>query len=1534
MRPFHPLRKNLLFLKILFKFIRKIKRHEKMNVYPLLQRINFFVFWIANGLTCTIGLISVLGWIIGYPALFQPFKNLPPIQFDAALGITCLSLSIMISYQRKNVFSTVFGASAIAISLWALLGYIQITKYSINLLPNVDVQGAKDYMALSLAIPLAIGGIVNISVSEKNDLKWFLFCGACGIIIVSLGFYTLISFFVPSSITFAIDHTTPLALQDAFCLNLIGIGLLAQIYKIAAAKNIDLNKWSPALFTTMLMLVNIFIFAGLKIKYQSISEKRLNIEAKIIDHHIEEHVKNIANFLHLIRDAYEMNQLNKALMLREAKTFMAAQDYLESFLWMNANRQLTALAGKSAEDGEIPLDLSKELGELLKNNSHGNIEMVYLDSSKIRTPKLLIYSYLFKDGAFDAAPLIVIDPQVFFHHILASSNGDSYQLTVQFQGKSIFKTETPTKRTKTISKSINLRDIATLDIQVFQSTKNAPSYYIYFIRLIFISGILFSFSFGMIIFFWLRNFEQLEKIDNTKKQMDIALSCANMGTWRFDPRQDQLFWDNHTSQILGLKPAPYFGELTGFFLRMPLEEHDRFREEIKESLRKEEMIAFDHSVIWPDHTTHKISFRATSSNGIISGVVWDVTKAKQTEDILYLDNEITDILKKTNDFFENTQAILQAICHHLDWDIALFWSLNSEQNRLSCIDLFAKVPSSSLVKSAQNPVDQKGGLAEQTYQKNSVQIIENLSDHTHLHLVEEALSDNMRSAISFPICDDKQFFGVIELYGKYFLKGGISKELQNYLLDLGTSLSHFQRERIAEYQKEQLAAIVESSHEAIIRKDLEGKILSWNDGAQEIFQFEASEMIGQNIHKIVPDEKNEEIDQILREIKQGNSTKHLETTRLAKNGARISVLITVSPIKENKKIVGSGSIIQNIQKIKETEQGLRESEKKFRSFVETTNDWVWRVDERGSINYTNPSIKLILGYEPEEMLTNHLSLFVFSEDRKSFEQTFDNCSTHNKGWTNQTLRWIHKNGSIIWLESNAEAVIDENNRFKGIQGVDRDITERKKLEKMKNEFVSMVSHELRTPLTSIQGSIGLILGKMRETISEKTSKLLTIADNNCKRLINLINDILDVEKIESGKFTLDLSPIDLIEVIHYTIQSLESFAAKYEVHIEKKAMPEKAVIHGDKNRMIQVMTNLLSNAIKFSDAGKAVTIDIVENNDSYTLSVSDQGYGIPENFKPNIFNKFERADNSTTRKKSGTGLGLPISKSIIEQHGGKLEFTSEENKGSTFSFTLSKYHEQKNQKSETSEMQPISLLLLAENQELLEFIKNTLGDVNLALQRVESAEEAKKNLEKNTYQALILDIDVISEEDFLLLKKFINTNLPLIIVAKDIVQQKENYKAFPILACIAKPIDPKLIVAKVREIKSKLFKRIPRILYLEDDHDLASTVSSILKKENTEIIIASTLKEAQEKISKEPFDLVLLDLLLPDGRGEELLPYINIETKLPIPVIIFSVKEKFVSKNQIKAHLLKSQASNEELVFTIKSIIMGDNDDEKNNHNG
>ncbi len=354
------------------------------------------------------------------------------------------------------------------------------------------------------------------------------------------------------------------------------------------------------------------------------------------------------------------------------------------------------------------------------------------------------------------------------------------------------------------------------------------------------------------------------------------------------------------------------------------------------------------------------------------------------------------------------------------------------------------------------------------------------------------------------------------------------------------------------------------------------------------------------------------------------------------------------------------------------EKALDDAQRLFKQMAESMRDvfWVARPDI-SAVLYVSPSYETMWGRPCKELLSNPMSFWnvVLPADRPEFARKLDDLIQRQDGNFSHEFRIVRDDG-IRWLWVRTFPIFDEHGKLARLAGITHDITERKEVERRVSEFNSMVSHELRTPLTSIRAALGLIEGGQTESIGSETKDLLQIAIVECDRMTRLINDLLDIKKIEAEKLDLKIEKLRPHEIVEAVVSANRTAAAAENVKLLADLQTDKRFA-GDRDRVMQVLTNLLSNAIKFSPKHGEVRIVVNETeNQNMRFAVSDQGPGIPESEREKLFTAFQQIDSSDSRAKGGTGLGLAISKAIVAWHGGSIGFQTGEHSGSTFWFEL------------------------------------------------------------------------------------------------------------------------------------------------------------------------------------------------------------------------------------------------------------------------
>lgn len=470
-----------------------------------------------------------------------------------------------------------------------------------------------------------------------------------------------------------------------------------------------------------------------------------------------------------------------------------------------------------------------------------------------------------------------------------------------------------------------------------------------------------------------------------------------------------------------------------------------------------------------------------------------------------------------------------------------------------------------------------------------------------------------------------------------------------------------------------LAAIVETSDDAIVSKTLKGIITSWNRAAEKTFGYTEQEAIGQHISLIIPPDRLSEEDFIIGQIAKGSKVDHFETVRRAKDGREVHLSVTVSPVVDaSGKIIGASKVARDISAIKQAS----EKQAMLAAIIGSSDDTIVSKTLEGKITSWNRSAERMFGYSEQEALGQHISMII-PPDRLN-EETFiiGEVSQGKKVDHFETVR-VAKGGRLVPISLSVSPIIDKNGQVIGASKIARDISEHlavqeekarlydeiKALNDKKDEFIGLASHELKTPLTSIQGYLQILNNDMSE---ERRKEFLKRTGQQVKKLNNLVSDLLDISKIEAGKLQFNPSAFDLSQVTRDAIDLITYSNNSHKLRLETDL--DKLVIHGDAQRIEQVILNLLTNAIRYAPGSDEVVVQLSQESGLAKVSVRDRGIGIPADKLEHIFSRFYRVTEN--KNVSGLGLGLYLSKQIIDRHQGRIWAESVVGEGSVFYFTL------------------------------------------------------------------------------------------------------------------------------------------------------------------------------------------------------------------------------------------------------------------------
>jgi PAS domain S-box-containing protein len=473
-----------------------------------------------------------------------------------------------------------------------------------------------------------------------------------------------------------------------------------------------------------------------------------------------------------------------------------------------------------------------------------------------------------------------------------------------------------------------------------------------------------------------------------------------------------------------------------------------------------------------------------------------------------------------------------------------------------------------------------------------------------------------------------------------------------------------------------LVAIINSSDDAIVSKDLNGNITSWNPSAERIFGYSAQEAIGKHISIIIPPEYLSDKDYILGKIRKGERVEHFEAIRRRKDGKLINVSVTVSPIRNSEgNIIGASKVARDVTMIREAERATAY----LGAIIQSSDDAIISKDLNGFITSWNESAERIFGYKSEEIVGRHISVIIPAERLHEEDKILATLKAGKRIDHFETMR-RHKDGHLIPISITVSPIKNSSGEVVGASKVARDISERVKAENAikemsakKDEFLANMSHELRTPMNAVIGLANLLA---RMDLPDKAKEFVNTLKLSADNLMELINDLLDFAKIDSGSLEVEAVEFNLAEQVEKAI-SVTNVKAREKgltLYVNYPGSLNRYYI-GDPLRIHQILMNLLSNAVKFTDKG-SIEVDIsgvVDETSGFTLvtlKVTDTGIGIPESKLASIFDKFTQADSSVTRRYGGSGLGLAIVKALVQKMGGTMQVDSELGVGTTFSVTI------------------------------------------------------------------------------------------------------------------------------------------------------------------------------------------------------------------------------------------------------------------------
>ena len=593
--------------------------------------------------------------------------------------------------------------------------------------------------------------------------------------------------------------------------------------------------------------------------------------------------------------------------------------------------------------------------------------------------------------------------------------------------------------------------------------------------------------------------------------------------------------------------------------------------------------------------------------------------------------------------------------------------------------------------------------------------------------------------------------------------------------------------------------------------------------------------------------------------------------------------------------------------------------------VDACPNCMMMTNSAGRIVLANAEAERLFGYRRDELIGQTIELLLPERLRDGHLQrraAFAHRPEARRLGDGRDLHGRRRDGSEFPIEIGLYPIRGEQGLL--VLSIMTDIGERKRTDGLKDEFVSTVSHELRTPLTSIAGSLSLLAGGACGVLPEPASRLIRIAHNNSQRLVRLINDILDIEKIESGQIVFKFKRLDAQALIEQVIEANRGYADGFQVRVRLDATTAAAEVYADPDRLVQVITNLLSNAIKASPPGAEVVIAISEREQNVRLAIRDHGPGIPRDFRPRIFERFAQAEPGDARQKSGTGLGLSIVKQIVTRLGGTVGFEDAPGGGTVFYVVLPAWAQVAASAIDPeATLDTARILFCEDNLDAAFAMRYGLRQLGFATDFAHSSSDALARARAAAYDAILVDLDLPDGDGVGLvgaLRAVPKTyNVPVVVMSADSSRERGfglDASQLKILELMRKPVD----IDRLAQILDRAIGRgangRPQILHVDDDPDVLEIVAQALDA-TASVVSAATLEEARCALQLHRFDLAILDINLNGVSGLDLIPDLRSQKGMPIPIIVFSAhRAELKAKLSVDAQLAKSSAVSLENLLT------------------
>lgn len=732
-----------------------------------------------------------------------------------------------------------------------------------------------------------------------------------------------------------------------------------------------------------------------------------------------------------------------------------------------------------------------------------------------------------------------------------------------------------------------------------------------------------------------------------------------------------------------------------------------------------------------------------------------------------------------------------------------------------------------------------------------------------------------------------------------------------------------------------LRSVYEDSLDGIVIADADTVIMDCNPAYAAMTGFTREELIGRRTNVIrsglTPRAVFAEMWQTLRTI--GKWVGEL-VNRHQDGSLWISYLTITRVLDADGNVAAYVGIARDLTERRRLEEKLRESTTRMAALLESIDEGVAMFDTQNRCAMVNHRLTGLFGVGMEVLQDSPWESF-----RERARAVFREAEGLDAPGGEVTLSLTTREERPRHFRVFRAPVTDSTSAVLGRLYAFRDVTREAEVDRMKSEFIATVSHELRTPMTSVKGALGLLLGGAMGPVADPQKELLAIALSNSDRLIRLINDILDLSRIEAGRLELRREPIALDGVIHAALRELEGFRSQRDIDLTVELATDLPQVVADADRVGQVLVNLVGNALKFTDPGGKVAVRALQTGDEVRILVADTGPGIPREHIESIFERFHRASGKTANK-GGTGLGLAICKAIIREHGGRIWAESELGKGSVFTFTLPVLRVPPQPQPEPDTAPPdqvshvgrtvlvcdddpdiVRLLSLALEQEGFHVIGATSGDQVIEICRTQHVDCVSLDLAMPGMHGLEVARRLKEDPQ--------TRQIPLVVVSAYADQHRNDLTLLGIAGVVPKPVDPGRLMEQITSAvgDSRRPGGPPDVLVVDDDLAMRRVVELMLKDAGYGVRTAEDGEAAFRAIKAHVPDLLVCDILMPNMDGFRLVRLLqeNPRTRR-IPLLVLTVLdltegERVLLRLGRTALLPKGPKLREQVVQRVRELI-------------